>query len=396
MISRRSFLTGSVAALAGVPLTAAALSGMASGATLGRAARPNTAGLPMTIVNRTGGYANSSIWFFIVGTDLSSGRQAFVAPDGTLTPVSLSDNGSDGWADLSIPLAGSGNTSFTLPPDMSGRIYFSINDKIRFKVVTDGNGHPALQYPAGWVPSDPSYHVLHDCVEFTYNGSGMYCDTTMVDMFSIPLAITLVGAQNQTTGTLVSDGRNNIFAAISSHPDFAQLVVNNNMRVIAPGHGIDVGLFSSTYLDSMIQDVWDHYTSNTLTVTTNSGTYTGQVSGGQLRFSGGVAPFAKPTTQNVFYCNGALTAPNDGLTGPVAAVLGAGFNRSTLLANASQPATDASTFYQSAPTNYYAQAMHANTVDGKAYGFPFDDVAGFASYVQDGAPTSFTITLTPF
>jgi hypothetical protein len=36
-------------------------------------------------------------------------------------------------------------------------------------------------------------------------------------------------------------------------------------------------------------------------------------------FDKGVAAFAKPTTWNIFYCNGALGAPNDGLTGPVAA-----------------------------------------------------------------------------
>jgi hypothetical protein len=113
-------------------------------------------------------------------------------------------------------------------------------------------------------------------------------------------------------------------------------------------------------------------------------------------FSGGVAPFAKPATLDVFYCNGALSAPNDGLSGPVAAQLGAAFNRSTLLSNPSQPVTDPSLFYQQPTTNHYAQVMHQNTVDGKAYGFPFDDVESFASYIQDGAPTAMTITLTPF
>ncbi len=40
--------------------------------------------------------------------------------------------------------------------------------------------------------------------------------------------------------------------------------------------------------------------------------------------------------------------------------------------------------------------MHAATQDGKAYGFAFDDVAGFASYIEDGAPKEITLTLTPF
>ena len=40
--------------------------------------------------------------------------------------------------------------------------------------------------------------------------------------------------------------------------------------------------------------------------------------------------------------------------------------------------------------------MHAATEDGKAYGFAFDDVADFASYIQDTAPTGIRLTLTPF
>ncbi len=389
MLSRRSLLGRGTVALFGAGLLGTALAERAS-------ASPSAGTLAMTIVNHTYRYANGQIWYYIVGTDLTTGRQAFVAPDGTLTPVSLSINGADGYADLSIPLAGDGDTGFTLPANMSGRIYFSMVDKLKFRAVLDGNGNPALQYPAGWVSSDPNYLVLHDFFEFTNNGSGMFCDTTMVDQFAIPLAVTLAGSANQTTGRLVDGGRDNIFNAIAGQPDFAGLVVGNNLRVIAPGHGIDSGVFSSTYFDSYIDAVWNQYTSSALTVTTNSGTYTGSVSGGQFVFGGGVAPFNRPSTKDVFYCNGALSAPNDGLTGPVAAVLGAGFNRSTLLSDPSQPDVDPSSFYQTSPTNYYAKAMHDNTTDGRAYGFPFDDVGGFAAYVQDGAPAQCTLELTPF
>ena len=40
--------------------------------------------------------------------------------------------------------------------------------------------------------------------------------------------------------------------------------------------------------------------------------------------------------------------------------------------------------------------MHAATADGRAYDFAFDDVADFASYVQDTAPTGIRLALTPF
>ena len=388
MLTRRSVLRGFGVALVGGPIGVAAMAA-------GGGAQPAGTTLPLTVVNHTNRYANGQIFAYIVGTDLATGQQSFVRPDGTLTPVSLSLNGPDGFADLSIPLASDGDTALAVPADMSGRMYFSLGSRLKFKAVTDGAGNAALQYPAGWVANDPSYQVLHDFVEFTHNNAGMFCNTTMVDMFSVPLSITLRGAATQTTGTLVAGGRDNIFAAMRANPDYARLVVDD-LRVIAPGHGIDTGIFPSTYFDSYLDQVWSKYSAQTLTVQVDSGTYTGQVSGGLLTFNGGVASFAKPTTQNVFYCNGALSAPNDGRTGPVAAVLGAAFNRTTLLSQPSQPSTDPATFYQEAVTNHYAKAMHANTVDGKAYGFPFDDVVSLASYVQDGAPSSITVELTPF
>lgn len=217
----------------------------------------------------------------------------------------------------------------------------------------------------------------------------------MVDMFSIPLAIGLTGSTTRSTGRLVPGGRENIFSAIKSNPDFAPLVIEDT-RVIAPGHGIGTGVFPATYFDSVINQVWDRYSSAPMTVNVGSAVRTGRVSGGLFTFDGGVAPFRKPSTADVLYCDGALAAPNDGVTGPVAAVLAAGFNRSVLSSGANQSGTDPATFYRDAVTNHYAKAFHDNTQDGKAYGFAFDDVAGFASCIQDNAPRSMTVELTPF
>lgn len=137
------------------------------------------------------------------------------------------------------------------------------------------------------------------------------------------------------------------------------------------------------------------YQSQTLTVNANNATFTGQVSGDQFAFDGGVQPFSRPSTLDVLFCAGSLAAPNDGITGPVAAVLGAALNRTTLLDSTEQPTTDPGGFYQASTAHVYSRTMHENTVDGKAYGFPFDDVAGFASYIEDNA-TEMAVTLTPF
>ncbi|WP_041938976.1 MULTISPECIES: beta-1,3-glucanase family protein [Frankia] len=400
MPNRRSFLLGTSATMVGG--AAALVAGGGSGPTALAATRaaaqtsPAASGaLPLTIVNHTYRYANDQIWIYLVGTDLNTGQQIFVRPDGTVARLSLAANGPDGFADLSIPLVADGDTPFAIPADMSGRVYVSTGSKLRFRVVTDAAGNAALQHPAGWVRDDPSYAVIHDFMEFTHNATGMFCNTTMVDMFSVPLSIRLRGTADQSTGQLTAGGRAAILAALRADATFAPLVVDD-VRVIAPGHGIDAGIFPETYYDSYIDAVWNAYASRPLTVAAGPRTVTGSVTGDLLRFDGGVAPFARPSTRDVLYCAGALAAPNDGGTGPVAAVLGAAFNRSTLLTQPSQPATDPATFYRDPVTNHYARVMHENTADGKAYGFPFDDVAGLASYVQDTAPTSVTLSLTPF
>jgi len=389
MLTRRSLLGAVPAAALAAPLVGAlATRRPATAESSTRSTKQAT--ISLRFVNQTGAYDNGSINFYIVGTDLSTNQQVRVTADGVMQPVSLSDNGPDGYADYSIPFASSGDTTISLTGNMSGRIYFSLGDKVKFK-VNEGN---ALAYPAGWVSTDPNYPVLHDFVEFTYLDGRIYCNTTMVDMFSVPLSITLTGEQSPTTGTLVDGGRQNILSTLRDHPDFGQLVIED-LRVIAPGHGLDAGLFSSMYFDSYVGEVWTMYQSQTLTVTANNTTYTGQVSGDQFVFDGGVAPFNRPPTRDVLFCDGALAAPNDGITGPVAAVLGAALNRTTLLDSTQQPTTDPAGFYQASTAHVYSRTMHENTVDGKAYGFAFDDVAGFASYIEDNA-TEMAVTLTPF
>ncbi|SFE11654.1 Beta-1,3-glucanase [Actinopolyspora alba] len=386
MFSRRTFLGGLSTAALAAPV-------LGSGATA--AARPRTTAaavpLPLTITNHTGDFANTSISLYIVGVD-HSGQQVRVTPDGRRVPISFSDNGSDGYAHYGIPLNNSGDTTISLPA-MSGRIYFALGGELKFKVVESGTGQPALQYPAGWVPSDPSNTVLHDVFEFTLNDTGMYCNTTMVDMFSVPSSIRLVGASDQTTGTLEAGGRDRIFSSVSSTPGFENLR-QGDYRIVAPGHGLDLGNFSSTYFDSYIDQVWEQYRSSTMTVDIGTGVYHGSVSGDRFVFDGDVGAFDRPSTRDVLFCNGALFA-GAAPRGPVAAILAAGLNRSNLHNVTSQPAANPADFYNHSVTNHYAKAMHANTVDGKAYGFAFDDVAGFASYIQDTRASSATLTLTP-
>ncbi|WP_405810798.1 beta-1,3-glucanase family protein [Streptomyces sp. NBC_01520] len=394
-LSRRKLLTALAGAAVAVPAVAViAPHALASKDPSDGATKAAAGALPLTIVNNSGSFTNSSVHVYVVGNQ--DGRQVRLTPEGTLAPISLSDNGADGFTDYSIALSGSGETRLSLPY-MSGRIYVALGDRLKFKAVADGNGNAALQYPAGWVTSDPNYAVLHDCAEFTYNAAGMFCNTTMVDMFSVPMSIGVTGARDQTTGTLRDGGRAQAFAAVGRIPEFAPLVVDDR-RIIAPGHGLDAGIFAKDYFAAYVDEVWSTYTGKDLTVTTNAGVFTGRVRGDRFVFGGPASvSFDRPSTRDVLFCDGRLAAPNDGTTGPVAAVLGAGFNRSTLISHPTQPTTDPAAFYRTSPlTNHYSAAIHAATQDGKAYGFAFDDVADFASYIQDTAPTGARLTLTPF
>lgn len=393
MIDRRLFLGGASLATVSTLLVTTGCSREESNGEL-TSGGSRAGALPVRVTNETGTFPDSEIRAYIVGTDLTTDTQAWVDADGVAHPVAESDNTDDGFTDYSIPLD---SVSELTLPFMSGRVYFALGGKLRFKVVIDGNGRPALQYPAGWVETDPSHGVLHDTVEFTHNETGMYCNTSMVDQFSVPLAIRLQGEADQTTGAFEPGGRDAVFATLSADPVFSSLVLSEGGLVIAPGHGLDAGLFPADYYDSYIDQVWERYSTTDLRVTTNAGTFTGRVDGsGNLVFDGGVAPIPKPSTRDVFFCDGALAAPNDGITGPVAAILGAAFNRSTLLDTAEHPVTDPAAFYNHETTNRYAAVFHENTVDGKAYGFAFDDVSNFASYIQDHAPASLDVTLTAF
>ncbi|NJP48794.1 glycosyl hydrolase [Streptomyces sp. SBST2-5] len=393
-LGRRKLLFALGGAAVAVPAAAALAPHALAGSSGEQKASPKADGtLPLTVVNNTGSFDNGSIHLYVVGNQ--DGRQVRLTPDGTLAPVSLSDNGPDGFTDYAISLAGSGETELNLP-HMSGRIYVALGEKLKLKAVADGNGDAALQFPAGWVESDPNFGVLHDCAEFTFNSSGMFCNTTMVDMFSVPLSLRLTGADDQTTGTVREGGRAAAFEAMRNDEVFSRLVVDDK-RIIAPGHGLDAGLFPKDYLAPYIDEVWSTYTGRDLKVTTNAGTFTGRVRGDRFTFDGPAqVSFGKPSTRDVLFCDGALAAPNDGTTGPVAAVLGAAFNRTTLLSHPEQPTTEPGEFYRTELTNHYARAMHEATEDGRAYGFAFDDVADFASFIQDAAPTGLRLTLTAF
>ena len=53
----------------------------------------------------------------------------------------------------------------------------------------------------------------------------------------------------------------------------------------------------------------------------------------------------------------------------------------------------APTFYSAAPANYYARFWHTHGINGKAYGFPYDDVGGYSSYISHNKPQYMVVAI---
>ncbi|MFE9657271.1 beta-1,3-glucanase family protein [Micromonospora sp. NPDC006431] len=391
---RRKLLAVASALFVGVAGTVAATPARAVGPAL----------LPVTVTNTTG--RADPVYLYVIGTQLATGRLGYVTSGGTFVPWTGGQIPPSPAPDASIPGAGTGgSTTIQLPRGFSGRVYFALGQKLKFFLTPDG-----LVQPAPWAAGDANRDILFDWSEFTYNDAGLWLNSSQVDMFAVPHAVTVTGATGVTkrTGDLVANGRTAVVDGIRAQPGWANTVHTRSdgtvLRVLAPGKAAGAGLLSATYLDSYIAAAWNAYTTKTLTVVPfadqPSIRYYGRTSGSTMTFTNGsgqvVASFNRPSSASVWGCDGDLPAPNDQVVGPISRTLCAALNRGTLGTIDTQPSTNAADFYRSNPTNQYARLIHANMADGKAYAFAFDDVGGFESLVHDGDPRAAGLILSPF
>ncbi|MEU4443288.1 beta-1,3-glucanase family protein [Actinosynnema sp. NPDC050801] len=361
--------------------------------------------LPITVTNNSG--RSEAVHLYVLGTDIRpGGRLGYVDRAGTFTPWSPGANPPVPAPDVSIAgPANGGSVTLRVPRFISGRVYMSFGDKLRFFLTPDG-----LVQPAPWAAGDPNHDILFDWSEFTYNDAGLWLNSSQVDQFAVPHAVTVTGASGVTkkTGELVSNGRENVINGVRNQPGWANTIRTRAdgtvLRVLAPGKAADAGLFDRAYLDPYITQAWNAYSTKTLTVVPFGDRpdvrYFGRTSGTTMTFTDSsgrqVASFAKPSTSNVWGCDGALAAPNDQVVGPIARTLCAALHRATLGTIDTQPGGGPADFYRGSLTNHYSRLVHQNMVDGKAYGFAFDDVQAQESLVHDGDPRAAGIILTPF
>jgi hypothetical protein len=360
--------------------------------------------LPVSVTNNTG--RGEATYLYVIGVQLSSGRLGYVNQGGTFTPWTGGQIPPSPAPDVSIPGPGNGgSTTINFPRGFSGRVYFSFGEKLKLFITPDG-----FVQPAPWAAGDANRNILFDWSEFTYNADGLWLNSTQVDMFAIPHAVTVTGSNGATsrTGDVVNNGRNTILDAIRAQSGWANTIYTRSdgtvLRALAPGKAIEAGALPSNYLDPYINTAWNAYAGKTLTVTPfldqPNTKYFGRTSGNVMNFTNSagqqVASFNRPSSGSVFGCAGDLPAPNDLVVGPISRSICAALNRGTLGTLDTQPTTNPADFYKSNPTNHYSRIIHANMADGMAYGFPFDDVANQESLVYNGDPRSAGIILSPF
>ncbi|SDO06604.1 discoidin domain-containing protein [Actinacidiphila guanduensis] len=209
---------------------------------------------------------------------------------------------------------------FDMPANSSGRMYFYL-------------GSPASQY--------------YDFIEFTIGPDVFNGNTTRVDAWGLPLAIRLHSHSGQDiqlgdSQDLFNESRDAVFQQFqNSVPQAFKVLAQTQApyRIIAPGSdpSFRSGGVNQNYFTSYAQSV------------------------------GVNAP-----TSDIFGCAGTL-AGNPSMC--------AALNRHTATLPADQQ-QDPTKFYSGDPANWYAKFWHDHGINGLAYGFPYDDVAGQAAYTS--------------
>ncbi|MFG2672391.1 glycoside hydrolase family 64 protein [Streptomyces sp. NPDC048445] len=405
MISRRLFLTGGIAA------SATALTYPVWGSALSPSASAAAATCELALENKSlPGRVNA----YVTGHEQGTDQWVLLRADGSVYhPESPAAPQTPLPVDCAIPLnaAGGAPVVVTLPQMYGARVYFVRDDTLDFYL----NPGPALVEPAFATSTDTNYGRTWSFCEFTFNPQQLYANISYVDLVTaLPIGLTLEGDTTHTVAALpdgavqkIADGLT-AQAAADGQP-WDQLVKRgsdgNVLRVISPqnlmassgGGDMPFGnLFSS-----QVDEVWEKYRSTDLRIDLQGGrgVLAGRVSGDTLTFDGGHT-FAKPTSQDIFTCNGGPFANNPADNDDKKALLAriaAGFNRSIMLSHPDQPnGTTVADYYRTPVTNHWSRIVHANSPIG--YAFPYDDVRpdgepDVSGAANDGNPRRFTVSV---
>ncbi|HEX4458058.1 MAG TPA: beta-1,3-glucanase family protein, partial [Polyangia bacterium] len=211
---------------------------------------------------------------------------------------------------------------------------------------------------------DPTKSLYYDFIEHTIGPAQYNGNTTRVDAFGIKIAMRLHCADGYDTAvgenyaTFAEDRAVTFQNFINSVPAPFQPLAqapNAPYRIVSPGaDGFETGEPYATYYSSFVDQLWS---ANGITIAKPGPN--GDGLGAYPDLSAAIYRHVG-ATPGTFAANGTLL--NQGIW------------------------ADPTTFYKAAPANYYAQYWHTKALGGKAYGFPYDDVGGYSSYISHANP----------
>jgi hypothetical protein len=173
--------------------------------------RPWNGMTTFTMVNQTAGrWADSQVYWAIIGKDWNTGNFVHVDANGNLIPMSMSDNGAadqgrPGWANYFVSMAT--KKSVTIPAINSARIMFSVGSPMYFKVGARRQRQGRLRRRQHREPERPEHRRdLRLRRDGDHPGRppdpGIFVNTTRVDQFGFPLKLRVGGPRR-----LRQDGR---------------------------------------------------------------------------------------------------------------------------------------------------------------------------------------------
>jgi hypothetical protein len=238
--------------------------------------------------------------------------------------------------------------TYDMPANSSGRMYFYLCPS---------------DEPESCV-EDPEASPYYDFIEHTIGPDRYNGNTTRVDAFGIKLAMLLHCADGfeEAVGedfeTFQEDRAVTFQKFLDEVPDEFDHLAEPPFapyRIVEPGRGeFKVGGLYEHYYDDFIDELWSIHA---LTVPKAG--------------SNGSGLAAYPNLSAAIFRH-VGTAPGT-------------FNADGSLAD-NALWSDPSSFYPEAPANYYAKFWHDHGLDGKAYGFPYDDVGSYSTYISHDDP----------
>ncbi len=244
--------------------------------------------------------------------------------------------------------------TYDMPANASGRMYFYL--------CAAGDAACAAA---------PTKSLYFDFIEFTIGATQFNGNTTRVDAFGLKIAMRMHCADGfdvavgEDYETFAEDRTATFQKFIAAAPaEFQPLAQAPHApyRIVEPGAGgFNAGDPNADYYNSYESAIWS---ANGITL--------------PLPGANGSGLGANPDLSAAIFRHVGAVAGTFDATGKL-------LNQNLW--------KDPTTFYTAAPADYYAKFWHDHALNGKAYGFPYDDVGGYSSYISHSNPQSMLVAI---